>query len=153
CDEAISQTRSCLYVPRLRGIVAERCAHLADRGLENGFADVTMTPDFIQQLVLARQLSRLARQRTQHCERFRRQLNGTTVPGQLRIGLIELELIEAYWHTRGLRSGRRAPRPAFGLPRRAAPARRGLPHFCLRGLAQILFARGTDADDPARPFA
>jgi hypothetical protein len=93
-DESITPAGRSFDVTRLGRVVGQRGAHLTDRRLEHGFADVLVTPDRVEQRVLADQLAGVARQGAQDGESLGRQGNGRTVRRQTRIRLVELEGIE-----------------------------------------------------------
>src|SRR5581483_37777 len=117
-------------VARLLRIVVERAAQLADDGLQHRFADVPMAPHRVEQRVLAHELAGRARERAQHVEGFWGERDRLAVATETRVGLVEVEAVEAQRERIGLRHATdprpraRNPGPAYAKKNRGARAPR-----------------------------
>jgi hypothetical protein len=74
-DVAISTPRQRLDPARLLHVVAQRCTQFADRGLDDALSDEAVPPDFVEQLLLADDLTRPGSQAPQQIEHTRLKLD------------------------------------------------------------------------------
>ena len=97
-DKPITSARHCFDKPRLARIIIEHRPQIADRRLENRVADVLVTPNLVEQGVLAEQHPGPSGQRAEKGEGRRRQCNGPSAAEQGGVCFIELELVEVNPH-------------------------------------------------------
>ena len=111
-NEPIATPRDCFNVSRLARVVRKDAPQVADGGLEHRVAHKAVTPDLVQQRVLAQERTRVADERAQESEGSRRQVDCLPGAPQHRIGLVELELAEAHAQRAGVTASHGCSYPA-----------------------------------------
>src|SRR6185369_5770207 len=94
-NESITAPRHCLDEARFARVIVERCPQLADRRSKDRVGDELVSPYLIEQCVGREERAWLPRESAQHCEGCWGESDRGSIAKQARVGLVQLELVEA----------------------------------------------------------